>query len=52
MAEGYLKSKGMGEFTPKANTYSKQNMKSSKSDPSKVTRWKRLDDDQDFEFDI
>ena len=50
MAEGYLKSMGMGEFTPKTDMYSKQ--EAVKSDSSKVTRWKRLDDDHEFEFDI
>lgn len=51
MAEGYLKSMGMGEFTPKTDMYSRQ--EKTTSDSSKVTKWKRLDDDdQEFEFDI
>ena len=60
MAEGYLRSMGMGEFTPKSDMYSKEEAKHSKSDTSssrsdsvtRVTKWKRMDDDQEFDFDI
>lgn len=53
MAQGYLRSVGMGEFTPKTDMYSKEQ---SKPEPppktSTTTRWKKLDDDLEFEFDI
>lgn len=48
MAQGYLKSMGMGEFTPKSDMYSKE----STTAGQQRARWKKMDDDQEFEFDI
>ena len=55
MAQGYLKSVGMGEWTPKINT---SNSTSSKPSPTKTdsvdsfmaNKWNSFDDDQDFDF--
>ena len=55
MAQGYLKSVGMGEWTPKINT---PNNASTKLSPTKTesvdsfvaNKWNSIDDDQDFDF--
>lgn len=55
MAQGYLRSVGIGEFTPKSDGYSKQETPLSPpaaAAPAAPARWKKLDNDQEFEFDI
>lgn len=52
MAQGYLKSVGIGKFTPKSDFYSKEQGHSKSDSSSSATKWKKLDDDQEFEFDI
>ena len=57
MAQGYLRSMGMGEYTPSMSMYSKQEVKPSYSDASSTSssaaRWKRVEaDDREFEFDV
>ena len=54
MAQGYLKSVGMGEFTPKSDMYSKEQeySRAPNDSQSSVARWKKMDDDHEFEFDI
>ena len=59
MAQGYLRSVGMGEYTPSTSMYSKHqevkpsNSNASNTSSSTTTRWKRVDsDDQEFEFDV
>ena len=44
MAQGYLKSEGLGVYTPKTTGY----VKESKSDESQ-SQWKKVDNENDFE---
>ena len=53
MAQGYLRSVGLGEWTPKVNNISdtKQTATSKPESTSIVTsKVKKFDDDQDFDF--
>lgn len=60
MAQGYLKSVGMGEWTPKINTQPDSTKNRQASLPNKAesgnaadamsSKWKNFDDDQDFDF--
>ena len=55
MAQGYLKSVGMGDYTPKASNFSKVKLseQSSNSLKSSPNKWKKRDDqDKEFDFDI
>lgn len=58
MAQGYLKSVGMGEFTPKSDMYAKEQEKQPAGTSAAMqhsvapSKWKKLDDDQEFDFDI
>lgn len=66
MAQGYLRSVGMGEFTPKSDQYSKTQPKSDQCSKQNSTQptvpstvqttatltWKKLDEDEEFEFDV
>ena len=51
MAQGYLKSVGMGEFTPKSKE-EQEYPRAPNDSQSSVARWKKMDDDHEFEFDI
>lgn len=56
MSQGYLKSVGMGEYTPKNDSYVKEQVPPrSPRSPNRGTRssrWKmKQEDDGDFEFD-
>ena len=56
MAQGYLKSVGMGEWTPKISNaldtseHKPVTVAKSESRDSATSKWKNLDDDQDFDF--
>jgi len=60
MAQGYLKSVGMGDYTPQTSGYSKvkiseQSLNSVKGSPNKPSSslWRKQDDqDKEFDFDI
>lgn len=54
MAQSYLRSVGMGEWTPKISnapdTSEHKPVTKFESRDSATTKWKNLDDDQDFDF--
>ena len=47
MAKGYLRSVGIGEYTPKRDSYLRD--PDSPKEEGKVTKWKRTDSDE-FDF--
>ena len=50
MAQGYLQSVGIGQYTPQQSGYVRDNTGVEKGKPR---RWKKLDQDQDeFDFDV
>lgn len=58
MAQGYLRSVGMGDYAPKTNNKvrepeSSSNTTKSPTDNFTNSRWKRMEDqDSEFDFDI
>jgi len=50
MAQGYLRSVGIGEFTPQRSSYSRDETGGAEGRPN---RWRKVDHDQDeFDFDV
>jgi len=50
MAQGYLQSVGIGQYTPQLSGYIRDN---TGVEEGKPRRWKKLDQDQDeFDFDV
>ena len=55
MAQGYLKSVGMGDWTPKINAPNDtrtqpSSTKTESADSFTSNKWSSIDDDQDFDF--
>ena len=61
MAQGYLRSMGMGEWTPKSQQQHEDDAKNKQASPSRAepvntvivaSKWKNIDDDDDHDFDF